>query len=247
MFILPTGTGTTDEEVKEEEPTEKKKKPRRRKRAAKEEIRSWALLVLALVLTQLGPAGTSSPGSTSGGGGGGQKYSVRQVHTRYGTLRGIVSRIAGSGAGASETSVEVYLGVPYATPPLGALRFMPPVTPSPWRGTRVADAFAPVCPQIVPKPRDDVPLRHRLYIDRVAPLLANQSEDCLYLNIYVPRPASQNQPSTGSSSSSSSGFGANGSVHPGESGSNIHVKYRDNLPQGLIQTNSARLRGEDFK
>ncbi|XP_012274343.1 neuroligin-1 [Orussus abietinus] len=110
---------------------------------------------------------------------GGQKYSTRVVQTRYGILRGIVART---------TTVEAYLGVPYATPPLGALRYMPPVTPTPWKGTKVADALPPACPQRTPNIDVTLPRRRRAYLQRVAPLLVNQSEDCLYLNLYVPRP-----------------------------------------------------------
>lgn len=42
------------------------------------------------------------------------KYSTRVVRTKYGPLRGIVVH--------SHPQVEAYLGVPYATPPLGSLR-----------------------------------------------------------------------------------------------------------------------------
>lgn len=110
---------------------------------------------------------------------GGQKYSTRVVRTRYGTLRGIVARTS---------TVEVYCGVPYATPPLGSLRYMPPVTPTPWRGTKLADTMPPACPQKPPKPDPQLPRSRRLYLEKLAPILANQSEDCLYLNLYVPRP-----------------------------------------------------------
>lgn len=43
------------------------------------------------------------------------KYSTRVVRTKYGPLRGIVVH--------SHPQVEAYLGVPYATPPLGSLRW----------------------------------------------------------------------------------------------------------------------------
>lgn len=46
--------------------------------------------------------------------------------------------------------VEVFLGVPYATPPIGRLRFMPPVTSQYWKGTRLFTRFASVCPQVLP-------------------------------------------------------------------------------------------------
>lgn len=110
---------------------------------------------------------------------GSQKYSTRTVRTRYGTLRGVEDR--------SSTSVETYYGVPYATPPIGALRYMPPVTPTPWRGTKLADTVPPACPQRPPEPDSSLPRSKRAYLERLAPMLANQSEDCLYLNLYVPK------------------------------------------------------------
>ncbi|KAJ2953553.1 hypothetical protein O0L34_g1155 [Tuta absoluta] len=112
------------------------------------------------------------------------KYSTRVVRTKYGPLRGIVVH--------AHPQVEAYLGVPYATPPLGSLRYMPPVTPSQWRTRRLADAPGPACPQAPPKasPREEVLLLHpraRIrQLERLLPLLVNQSEDCLYVNLYVP-------------------------------------------------------------
>lgn len=71
---------------------------------------------------------------------------------------------------------------------------MPPVTPSTWRNTKLADRFSPVCPQVPPiQPTGpeallEVPRGRLSQLRRLIPLLANQSEDCLYLNLYVPRP-----------------------------------------------------------
>ncbi|CAD1479407.1 unnamed protein product, partial [Heterotrigona itama] len=110
---------------------------------------------------------------------GNQKYSTRTIRTRYGTLRGVEDR--------SSTSVETYYGVPYATPPIGSLRYMPPVTPTPWRGIKLADTMPPACPQKPPEPDSSQPRSKRAHLKRLAPLLANQSEDCLYLNLYVPK------------------------------------------------------------
>ena len=69
---------------------------------------------------------------------------------------------------------------------------MPPVTPSQWRTTRLADALGPACPQVPPatSPREEALLSHpraRIrQLERLLPTLANQSEDCLYVNLYVP-------------------------------------------------------------
>ncbi|XP_067620825.1 uncharacterized protein Nlg2 [Eurosta solidaginis] len=112
------------------------------------------------------------------------KLTTNTVKTKYGLLRGIVVR--------SSPLVEAYLGIPYASPPVGSLRFMPPITPSTWKNVRNADRFSAVCPQTVPIPPNgpeallEVPRARLAQLRRLLPLLSNQSEDCLYLNIYVP-------------------------------------------------------------
>jgi hypothetical protein len=113
------------------------------------------------------------------------KYSTRVVRTKYGPLRGVILQ-------HNHPPVEAFLGVPYATPPVGSLRYMPPVTPSTWRNPRLADSFSPVCPQRPPEIGNrteallELPRGRLLYLEKLLPLLVNQSEDCLYLNIYIP-------------------------------------------------------------
>ncbi|MDH5674879.1 MAG: carboxylesterase/lipase family protein [Myxococcales bacterium] len=84
------------------------------------------------------------------------------VETTYGRVEG-------------ETRGEQYAfrGIPFAKPPVGRLRFLPPQAPEPWSGTRAALEFAPSAPQM-PSP--------------FAGLGADgpQSEDCLYLNVFTP-------------------------------------------------------------
>lgn len=70
---------------------------------------------------------------------------------------------------------------------------MPPVTPSSWKNTRLADRFSPVCPQRVPVSDTgmeallEMPRGRLAQLRRMKAMLTNHSEDCLYLNMYVPR------------------------------------------------------------
>src|SRR5580698_11569739 len=79
---------------------------------------------------------------------------------------------SGAISGVREGGLSVYRGVPFAAPPTGDLRWQPPVTVTPWTGTRETDAFAPACVQTgVSMPGETPPVT---------------SEDCLYLNIWTP-------------------------------------------------------------
>ncbi|XP_023233121.1 neuroligin-4, Y-linked-like [Centruroides sculpturatus] len=120
--------------------------------------------------------------------------SSRVVTTKYGALRGSIATLPNR----QLKPVEIFLGVPYATPPMGSLRFMPPVTPAHWKGVRNADQFGPVCPQRLPDITNEtealrrMPSGRLLYLRRLLPYLVNQSEDCLYLNIYAPLQGKRN-------------------------------------------------------
>ena len=62
-----------------------------------------------------------------------------------------------------------FLGIPYAAPPVGDLRWRAPRPPAPWVLPRDASQFAPHCSQVA------------------SPFgVASASEDCLYLNVYAP-------------------------------------------------------------
>jgi para-nitrobenzyl esterase len=86
-----------------------------------------------------------------------------------------VSTESGTVSGVSANELNVYKGIPFAAPPVGDLRWRPPVHAAPWTGTRKADAFAPACMQVgVSMPGETPPA---------------VSEDCLYLNIWTPAKA----------------------------------------------------------
>jgi len=77
-----------------------------------------------------------------------------------------------------EVEAHAWLGIPFARPPLGELRWRAPLAPEPWPGTREALRFGPSCPQ----PAGPVGAR-----DGAAAGEPTGSEDCLYLNVYAPR------------------------------------------------------------
>ncbi|KAJ8008397.1 hypothetical protein DPEC_G00104390 [Dallia pectoralis] len=106
------------------------------------------------------------------------------VTTNYGKLRGLKKDLNNEILGP----VEQYLGVPYATAPIGDRRFQPPEAPGSWQEIRNATAFAPVCPQNVHGvlPEIMLPVWFTDNLDVAAGYIQNQSEDCLYLNVYVP-------------------------------------------------------------
>lgn len=78
--------------------------------------------------------------------------------TEYGT-------VSGSDIG----DLHQFLGIPYAAPPVGQLRWQPPVPPSSWAGAKDTTTYG------------NAPLQARAAVDAGAP----QNEDCLYLNVWT--------------------------------------------------------------
>jgi para-nitrobenzyl esterase len=78
------------------------------------------------------------------------------VKTRQGYINGL-----------SENSILVFKGIPYAAPPVGSLRFMPPVAHSTWTDTLQATKFGSKAMQS-------------------SGGKVTGSEDCLFLNVYTP-------------------------------------------------------------
>ena len=94
-----------------------------------------------------------------GGGGGGGDNSGPTVNTTDGPVRGFV-----------QNGVNTFLGIPYAAPPVGALRWMPPAPPA-RHGLLDATEFANSCPQVTELGAFAGP--------------ATIDEDCLYLNVFT--------------------------------------------------------------
>ena len=91
-------------------------------------------------------------------------------------IRGTVAQTqSGAVQGVVTGNLVAFRGIPYAAPPIGALRWQPPQPPINWGGTRDASTFGYICPQLD---------------------ASNQpvgSEDCLFLNVYVSSQPAHNQ------------------------------------------------------
>lgn len=88
----------------------------------------------------------------------------------------LVKISSGQLQGISQGDLLVFRGVPFAQPPIGALRWRAPRSTLPWNGILMADRFKPACMQ----PPSPIPA---LRIDEV-------NEDCLYLNLWAPAKSS---------------------------------------------------------
>lgn len=75
--------------------------------------------------------------------------------------------------GRAQDAVLSWKGIPFAAPPVGALRWRAPQPAATWQGVRSAEAYGNDCMQ-VPFPSD------------AAPLGTPPAEDCLYLNVWRP-------------------------------------------------------------
>ena len=88
----------------------------------------------------------------------------------------LVQTESGPVRGVTTPRGQAFLGIPFAAPPVGALRFKPPAPATGWLTVRDATRAGPICPE------------------NSLPGAGRQSEDCLNLNIYAPHDASPDRP-----------------------------------------------------
>ena len=90
--------------------------------------------------------------------------------------KAIVNTSSGKIEGYQESRQHVFKGIPYAAPPVGKLRWLPPQPVKSWGGIRSAKEFGSIAPQYQ-LPGGE--MMENLRIDEP------QNEDCLYLNIWT--------------------------------------------------------------
>lgn len=127
-------------------------------------MRSAVRIILA-ILGILGLAARTSPPSLAAA-----QTDGPVVRTTGGLIRGEI-----------EKDVLVFRGIRFAAPPVGPLRFRPPIPPTPWNDVEPALDFAPACPQLVE-------------IDPTENNNSVMAEDCLALNIWTPHLEGKKRP-----------------------------------------------------
>src|SRR6516162_5322452 len=117
-------------------------------------IRKLALVAIPAVLAAVGTSSIGVAGQVSG-----PADARPVVVTKDGPVRGL-----------SANGVNTYLGIPYAAPPVGDLRWRPPAPPA-RHGLIDATQFANTCPQVTELGAFAGP--------------SSTTEDCLYLNVFT--------------------------------------------------------------
>jgi para-nitrobenzyl esterase len=110
---------------------------------------------LLLAVSPAAPAGANAQAQSS-------QAKTPVVRTSEGPVRGFV-----------KSGVNTFLGIPYAAPPVGRLRWRPPQPHARWHHTLAATAYGPTCAQVTTLGVFAGP--------------ASVDEDCLYLNVFAPR------------------------------------------------------------
>ena len=116
------------------------------------------VLLLALSLALAAPLAVATAGQDQ-----------RVVQTSTGPVQGFVN-----------SGVYEFLGIPYAAPPVGSLRWMPPQPPASWTTPRDATTFGNTCPQ-----------NYEFGVFAGPP---SDTEDCLYLNVFTINPGRGKDP-----------------------------------------------------
>lgn len=79
----------------------------------------------------------------------------------------IVCTEHGAVSGTAEGPTMAFKAIPYAAPPVGALRWRPPAAPAAWQGVRDGSRYGAMCPQLIGS-------------------VIEGSEDCLFVNVWRP-------------------------------------------------------------
>lgn len=111
------------------------------------------------------------------------------LQIKHGTIKGVVSK---------DGKTNIYTGIPYAKAPIGDLRWKEPLEEEDWQGVKDCTYYAPKCMQASESRLFDnaqkLVINAGYYPDFEYVPYEPMSEDCLYLNVYTPKDASEDMP-----------------------------------------------------
>ncbi len=102
----------------------------------------------------------------------------KPVHADSLTVKTIQGKVQGKTI--NDGKVKAFLGLPYAAPPVGEMRWKAPKPPDSWKGVRDATQYGARCMSAQASP-------DMVFLDKGGP-----SEDCLYMNVYAPAGTTEN-------------------------------------------------------
>ncbi len=98
----------------------------------------------------------------------------------------VVETTSGKVEGLEKDSLKIFLGIPFAAPPIGERRWLPPQPVKPWSGVKETKSYIATAPQHIVPLSPDSPFQPSPKLDLSLGMQPEINEDCLQLNIWTP-------------------------------------------------------------